>query len=308
MPFAEWEGSQIVFYQLDIFANLNPLDIVIFPSNHITHFNLCHKHKHGSVVTTDKGFAAWVKDENGYAEVILHHCKKAYVISCPLGHLDVLTEIAVRAEPELPQLAETLRLKWLERLLLEPDTKAVSHALDVGERHGWREFQGHLYFRQAVKICSNPCSGASLSTAPATAAELTSAQKSRLMIGCYSLTLLWDRFYTKHADVHDPSEIVHVKGIRGKYVEASQTPQTPWTRKLSLIAKASPCAIVNIPARVERMRQALRSNNAYHEVHDAESMLSVLLDDFNTSLPDHFLGPITVGADRSNGGTTVDPN
>ncbi|KAJ7586945.1 hypothetical protein C8J56DRAFT_1051242 [Mycena floridula] len=58
--------GQIVFYQLDIFANLNPLDIVIFPSNHITHFNLCHKHKHGSVVTsTDKGFDAWVKDENG---------------------------------------------------------------------------------------------------------------------------------------------------------------------------------------------------------------------------------------------------
>ncbi|KAJ7577896.1 hypothetical protein C8J56DRAFT_1060581 [Mycena floridula] len=68
MPFAEWEGGQIVFYQLDIFANLNPLDIVIFPSNHIIHFNLCHKHKHGSVVTsTDKGFDAWVKDENGYA-------------------------------------------------------------------------------------------------------------------------------------------------------------------------------------------------------------------------------------------------
>ncbi|KAJ7572063.1 hypothetical protein C8J56DRAFT_906844 [Mycena floridula] len=68
MPFAEWEAGQIVFYQLDIFTNLNPLDIVIFPSNHITHFNLCHKHKHGSVVTlTDKGFDAWVKDENGYA-------------------------------------------------------------------------------------------------------------------------------------------------------------------------------------------------------------------------------------------------
>ncbi|KAJ7572414.1 hypothetical protein C8J56DRAFT_1068796 [Mycena floridula] len=68
MPFAEWEGGQIVFYQLDIFANLNPLDIVIFPSNHITHFNFCHKHKHGSVVTsTDKGFDAWIKDENGYA-------------------------------------------------------------------------------------------------------------------------------------------------------------------------------------------------------------------------------------------------
>ncbi|KAJ7581905.1 hypothetical protein C8J56DRAFT_1168509 [Mycena floridula] len=240
--------------------------------------------------------------EKWSAEVILHHCSKSYIISCPLGQLDVLAEIAVRAEPELPQLVGTLRLKCLDRLLLKSDNRAVSHALDVGETHGWREFQGHLYFREAVQICSNPCSEASLSTAPSTAAELTDAQKRRLMIGCYSLTLLWDRFYRKHVNVDDPgSESVYVNG---RY---TQRP-TQWTRKLSLIAKASPCAIVDIPARVERMKQALHSNDGHQEVYDAESMLSDLLNDFDTSLPDHFLGPVAVDVDRSIEGTTIDSN
>ncbi|KAJ7587073.1 hypothetical protein C8J56DRAFT_890976 [Mycena floridula] len=68
VPFAEWKGGQIVFYQLGLVVDLGPLDIIIFPSNRITHFNLRHWGKRGSVVaSTDKGFDAWVKDKNGYA-------------------------------------------------------------------------------------------------------------------------------------------------------------------------------------------------------------------------------------------------
>ncbi|KAJ7573585.1 hypothetical protein C8J56DRAFT_1066087 [Mycena floridula] len=68
VPFAEWEEGQIVFYQLGLVVDLGPLDIIIFPSNCITHFNLCHQGKCGSVVaSTDKVLDAWVKDKNGYA-------------------------------------------------------------------------------------------------------------------------------------------------------------------------------------------------------------------------------------------------
>ncbi|KAJ7575932.1 hypothetical protein C8J56DRAFT_1062797 [Mycena floridula] len=67
VPFGDWEDGELVLYQLGLVVDLKPLDILIFPSSRITHFNLRHKGKRGSVVmSTNKEFDSWVENQNGY--------------------------------------------------------------------------------------------------------------------------------------------------------------------------------------------------------------------------------------------------
>ncbi|KAJ7585762.1 hypothetical protein C8J56DRAFT_892446 [Mycena floridula] len=60
------DGISVLLYLL-VTGKMEPLDILIFPSSRITHFNLRHKGKRGSVVMSiDKEFDSWVENQNGY--------------------------------------------------------------------------------------------------------------------------------------------------------------------------------------------------------------------------------------------------
>ncbi|KAJ7579382.1 hypothetical protein C8J56DRAFT_1058984 [Mycena floridula] len=69
VPFGEFEGGELVLYELGLVLRLSPLDIVIFPSDRIIHFNLKHSGIRGSVVmATDREIDCWVKDKNGWQD------------------------------------------------------------------------------------------------------------------------------------------------------------------------------------------------------------------------------------------------
>jgi hypothetical protein len=74
IPFGDWEGGEIVLYELGLVIKLKPGDILIFPSCHITHFNLHFSGLRGSIVLhSDTQGDRWVKDFNGWGKHIVEH-------------------------------------------------------------------------------------------------------------------------------------------------------------------------------------------------------------------------------------------
>ena len=67
IPFGNWMGGELCFYELGIALELCPGDVVMFPSNQITHFNLCMEGYRGSfVLCSDAQMEGWIKDRNGW--------------------------------------------------------------------------------------------------------------------------------------------------------------------------------------------------------------------------------------------------
>ncbi|KAJ7589261.1 hypothetical protein C8J56DRAFT_1048901 [Mycena floridula] len=65
--FGDFEGGEIIFDELGLVIKFQPLDIVVFPSKDITHFNLRFSGMRGSLVmSTDKALDAWAEDKNGW--------------------------------------------------------------------------------------------------------------------------------------------------------------------------------------------------------------------------------------------------
>ena len=69
IPFGDWKGGELCFYELGIALELCPGDVVMFPSNQITHFNLCMEGHRGSfVLCSDVQMEGWVGDRNGWSK------------------------------------------------------------------------------------------------------------------------------------------------------------------------------------------------------------------------------------------------
>ncbi|EIN03316.1 hypothetical protein PUNSTDRAFT_139665 [Punctularia strigosozonata HHB-11173 SS5] len=63
----DWEGGEIVFYELGVVIDLKPGDICWFRSTDITHFNLHFKGLRASFVLTNDGAGRrWVENKNGW--------------------------------------------------------------------------------------------------------------------------------------------------------------------------------------------------------------------------------------------------
>jgi hypothetical protein len=72
IPFGDWEGGELVLYELGLVIKLKPGDILIFPSCHITHFNLHFSGLRGSLVLhSDIQGDKWVKNLNGWSKHIV---------------------------------------------------------------------------------------------------------------------------------------------------------------------------------------------------------------------------------------------
>ena len=67
LPFGDWKGGELCLYESGLVLELRPGDVVMFPSNHITHFNLHMEGYRGSLVlSTDSHMKGWIKDRNGW--------------------------------------------------------------------------------------------------------------------------------------------------------------------------------------------------------------------------------------------------
>jgi hypothetical protein len=71
VPFGNWEGGELCLYQPGIVLELNPGDMVAFPSDRIAHFNLEMSGLRGSLVmATDRDIRAWSETRNHWEHAI----------------------------------------------------------------------------------------------------------------------------------------------------------------------------------------------------------------------------------------------
>lgn len=71
IPFGEWEGGELCLYQPGLVLELQPGDVVAFPSDRIAHFNLEISGRRGSLVmATDKDNRGWMENKNHWGHAI----------------------------------------------------------------------------------------------------------------------------------------------------------------------------------------------------------------------------------------------
>ena len=69
IPFGNWLGGELCLSQLGLVLQLQPGDVVLFPSDQIAHFNLQMSGLRGSIVlSTDKTMRGWVEDRNMWGD------------------------------------------------------------------------------------------------------------------------------------------------------------------------------------------------------------------------------------------------
>ncbi|KAI4518102.1 hypothetical protein K525DRAFT_209369 [Schizophyllum commune Loenen D] len=66
-PMGQWEGGELVLYEAGLILALRPGDLVFFPSNKVTHFNMDFRGERVSfVMHSDVTGDAWVEERNGW--------------------------------------------------------------------------------------------------------------------------------------------------------------------------------------------------------------------------------------------------
>lgn len=70
VPFGDFEGGELVFYELGLVLQLTSGDVVTFRSERLTHFNLHYVGVRGSIVFhSDGDLKRWVEKKNGLMPV-----------------------------------------------------------------------------------------------------------------------------------------------------------------------------------------------------------------------------------------------
>jgi len=72
IPFGSWKGGELCLYDVGIVLELEPGDVVLFPSDRITHFNLEVEGLRGSLVmASDRDIkGSWMEDRNKWGHAI----------------------------------------------------------------------------------------------------------------------------------------------------------------------------------------------------------------------------------------------
>jgi hypothetical protein len=73
MPFGEWEGADLVLYDIGVVWSAKPDMLIFFLSDCLTHFNTVLKGVRCSMVfNVDFMLAKWAKDQNNFINVNVH--------------------------------------------------------------------------------------------------------------------------------------------------------------------------------------------------------------------------------------------
>lgn len=68
LPVGTFTGGDLCFLEPGLVLELHPGDLLVFPSRHITHFNLHFVGKRVSMVLhSDRDSEQWIQDRNGWA-------------------------------------------------------------------------------------------------------------------------------------------------------------------------------------------------------------------------------------------------
>lgn len=68
LAFGDYEGGELCFYETGMVFNLQPGDLLVFPSPRLTHFNLHFKgHRCSLVLATDRSGDSWVHGFNSWS-------------------------------------------------------------------------------------------------------------------------------------------------------------------------------------------------------------------------------------------------
>lgn len=71
VPFRKWEGGKLCLYHPRVVLELEPSDVVAFPSDQISHFNLEMSGLHNSLVmATDRNIRTWKETRNHWEHAI----------------------------------------------------------------------------------------------------------------------------------------------------------------------------------------------------------------------------------------------
>jgi len=71
IPFGDWEGGELCLYDPGVVLELEAGNVVVFPSDRISHFNLEMSGLHGSLVlATDRAMHSWKEGKNSWEHAI----------------------------------------------------------------------------------------------------------------------------------------------------------------------------------------------------------------------------------------------
>ncbi|KAG2336765.1 hypothetical protein BDR05DRAFT_896288 [Suillus weaverae] len=74
IPIGHFEGGALCLLENGLVLELRAGDIALFRSSEVTHFNLNYRGARASLVfQTDKAFAAWIRDHNGWVDNVTMH-------------------------------------------------------------------------------------------------------------------------------------------------------------------------------------------------------------------------------------------
>jgi len=227
-----------------------------------------------------------------------------YLDTCPPEILAYILDIAVVCNFEALRIAA--QNTWIRRLKL--DGLPVVEALQAGEKHGLRDFQGMAYYNQlqimnSVKLQPMAGSTAMLYIDPTN--SLTAMHKLRLYAGYWSLSKYWDHFSSRPAPSLPRSDACQTLAIND---ECARTWSTYWRNALLKVSPSTGehTVVVDVLDKLELLQKEfeLPTSTPGHFPYSyfgtvcsncrmsVKTHVSQMREELRRTLGDHFLGPL----------------
>lgn len=215
---------------------------------------------------------------------------KEHLSTCPPEVIARVLRLTVLCHRQTFQ-AQVERI-WISRLG-SSDTASFSHAIEVADSFGLRDFQGHAYYHQLLAMSSDVTPGAGGIATAFEHPSLNNVQLTRLLSGYWSLTMFWARFAEHGVSIpaasgcdaarHHPN--VCVKAWEGRWAEAVRSEK---------VLTSPPCDVLG---KCRTLQAILGSDSVSHGWANAQCRRNALqalqetFDELQEALADHFLGP-----------------
>lgn len=244
--------------------------------------------------------------ESWATSILADHCLNngsRYLDTCQPDILSYTLDIAVVCNFEA--LRTAVQKAWIRRL--QSDGLPVVDALQAGEKHDLRDFQGMAYYYQLQIMNSSksqPEEGgtAMLYTDPTD--SLTVMHKLRLYAGYWSLSKYWEHFCTRPIPTLPRTQQCQTLALND---ECARIWSTFWRNSLTKVSSMAEYAVVvDVVERLELLQKEIESPSASanhfsysyfgticsHCRTLAKNYVAQTRDDLRRTLGDHFLGTL----------------
>jgi hypothetical protein len=236
-------------------------------------------------------------------EQCLHNGSR-YLETCQPNILSYSLDIAVVCN--FDALRTAAQSVWIRRL--KSDGLPVVDALEAGEKHGLRDFQGMAYYNQLQIMNStklHPAAGSTAMLYVDPTDSLTATHKLRLYAGYWSLSKYWDYFSTRPAPTLPRSNACQTLSIND---ECTRTWTTFWKNSVLKVssATAESTPVVDVLEKLELLQKEFESPSVApghfpysyfgtictHCKASAKNYVAQIREELRKTLGDHFLGPL----------------